>query len=395
MTRPGVLRRVAAVAVVSTTLSFGAVVTAVADTAIVVGGFGTPNPSQGYLDTVLGGTVAGPDWTRIGIAYPATGGPLLSGPGAATVGESVRQGADTTYQTIIATTGKMIVTGTSEGSAVVDAAQARLVDDPKAPAPDRITFVYTAPLQHHDPALATSFLWYLQGIPVPIVDFTPRPPVQDSQYNTVVLAGEYDWAADFPDRPWNLLAVANSVMAGWFPSTMSIHGATALADPDPAKYPVENVHTITNSKGATITTVVVPTARLPLMEPLREIGIPAPIVDAAEKIVRPVIDAGYSRNDARHPLIPHLPPVTTPILGDHAAPLPADDPGDMISNARRREQSASALSDHIAEKPATDTAPKQPKDGDQPDGTPPAAGPVADNDKEGSTAAASGHDSED
>jgi hypothetical protein len=315
-----------------------------ADTAIVVGGFGTPTPNQSYMDTVLGGTVSGPGWTRIGITYPATGGPLLSGPGSPTVGQSVSQGAETIYQTIIATHDRMIVTGTSEGSAVVDAAQARLVDDPNAPDPDQITFVYTAPLEHHDPALATSFLWYLQGIPIPFVDFTPRPPVQDSQYNTVVLAGEYDWAADFPDRPWNLVADLNAVMAGLYPSAMSIHGATALADPDPANYPADNVHSVTNSKGATITTILVPTKRLPLLEPLREMGIPSALVDVAEKFVRPIVDAGYSRNDSRHPLIPHLPPVTAPILGDHAAPLPSQDNAqsdaaedDTITAARKRE----------------------------------------------------------
>lgn len=306
--------------------------TAHAETAIVVGGFGTPTPDQWYLDNVLAGTVSGPGWTQIGITYPATGGPLLSGAGTATVGQSVAQGAGTTYDTIIGTHDTMIVTGTSEGSAVVDAVQARLVNDVHAPAPDQITFVYTAGLQHHDPALATSLLWYLQGIHIPIVDFTPQPPVQDSQYNTVVLVGEYDWAADFPDRPWNLVADLNAVMGGLYPSAMSIHGATTFADPDPADYPVSNVHTVTNSKDATITTILVPTQNLPLLDPLREMGVPSQVVDALDDVVRPVIDAGYSRNDAQHPLIPHLPPVTQPILGDHAAPLPTSNAADVAEN---------------------------------------------------------------
>ena len=391
-----VYRKVASVAVVIATSVLSAtlspVVPAGADTAIVVGGFGTPNPSESYMDSVLGGAVSGADWTRIGIAYPATGGPLLSGPGSPTVGESVSQGADTAYQTIIGTHGRMIVTGTSEGSAVVDGAQARLVGDPKAPDPKLITFVYTAPLQHHDAALATSFLWYLQGIPIPIVAFTPQPPVQDSQYDTVVLAGEYDWAADFPDRPWNLPAVVNSVMAGLYPSAMSIHGATALADPDPAKYPVENVHSVTNSKGATITTILVPTKRLPLLEPWREMGIPSSLVDAAEEVVRPIVDAGYSRNDSRHPLVPHLPPVTAPILGDHAAPLPSQssaesDPAgdDTIDAARKRdaasinavkqanrtdETGSSTVSDLSGRKSAAGNTPKRQEDAEHLDGDP-------------------------
>ncbi len=366
MAATGVCRRVVAIAAASTAVVLSVIASPVvtADTAIVVGGFGTPTPGQWYLDHVLAGTVSGPGWTRIGITYPATGGPLLSGPGTATVGQSVSQGAETTYQTIIDTDDNMIVTGTSEGSAVVDAAQARLVNDPKAPAPNRITFVYTAPLQHHDPKLATSFLWYLQGIHIPIVDFTPRPPVQDSQYNTVVLAGEYDWAADFPDRPWNLLADLNSFMAGLYPSAMSIHGATTFADPDPAKYPAENVRTVTNTKGATITTIVVPTHKLPLLDPWREMGIAAPLVDAAEALVRPIVDAGYSRNDARHPLIPHLPPVTRPILGDNAAPLPKEngthsalaDDADDITKAAAQDRDLPASSTATAARQVSATS---------------------------------------
>lgn len=98
------------------------------------------------------------------------------------------------------------------------------------------------------------------------------------------------------------------------------------------------MHIRTNSKGATITSILVPTARLPVLEPLRDMGIPDPVVDVADKLVRPVVDAGYSRNDARHPLLPRLPPVTKPILGDHAAPLDSD----VIDLARQRDESAAS-----------------------------------------------------
>ena len=48
------------------------------------------------------------------------------------------------------------------------------------------------------------------GLLLPILDYTTRS-VPDSQYDIVVLKQEYDGIADFPDRPWNLLADANAL----------------------------------------------------------------------------------------------------------------------------------------------------------------------------------------
>ena len=60
-----------------------------------------------------------------------------------------------------------------------------------------------------------------------------------------------------------------------------------------------------NSKNATVTTYLVPTEELPLTLPLRFIAPPA-VVDRIDDIVRPIVDAGYSRNDDAGDTRPYL-----------------------------------------------------------------------------------------
>lgn len=52
----------------------------------------------------------------------------------------------------------------------------------------------------------------------------------------------------------------------------------------------------TNSRNATTTVYLVPTNQLPLTMPLRQLDIPDPLVDRIDTVLRPVIDAGYSRD---------------------------------------------------------------------------------------------------
>jgi PE-PPE domain len=84
-------------------------------------------------------------------------------------------------------------------------------------------------------------------------------------------------------------------MAPMFPLSLSVHGQTAFADL--SIVPPENVSTTTNSRGASVTTLLVPTRNLPLWQPLRDIGVDSRIVDLLDQVTRPIVDAGYSRND--------------------------------------------------------------------------------------------------
>ena len=100
---------------------------------------------------------------------------------------------------------------------------------------------------------------------------------------------EYDAAADIPDDLTNVLAVVNTVLLGGPYVHADYHSV------DLSTVPPENILEETNSLGGKTTTYFVPTRTLPLLEPLRDIGVPDELVDVVEKPVRAVVDSAYDR----------------------------------------------------------------------------------------------------
>ena len=108
---------------------------------------------------------------------------------------------------------------------------------------------------------------------------------------TTTIAGrEYDVTADFPDRPWNLLALANGILG--FDYT---HGASSLSSP--SEVPPQNVRVTTNAKGGTTTTYLWPSPVLPMLRPLTGV-LPESVIDGVNSVLKPIVDRAYSRNDA-------------------------------------------------------------------------------------------------
>lgn len=227
-----------------------------------------------------------PDSTPVVVDYPAT----VYGGGS--IGKHIAAGATIVDTAIKAAAGPVIVAGQSEGCVVVDLEAARLQTDPNAPAADQVTFSVFG-----DPMRGFLNTLFKDGTRIPIVGLTVASPVE-SRYNTIVVTGEYDLWGDFPDRPWNMLALANAMMGSTF-----VHARASFS---PSDIPPENVSVSINSLGGTTTSYLVPTKNLPLTEPLRLIGVPAKIVDALDNALRPRIDAGYSRNDAPGSKRPYL-----------------------------------------------------------------------------------------
>jgi hypothetical protein len=224
----------------------------------------------------------------INVSYPAQLYPFTDGD---YLGDSVAAGVNNLLELLAAnhTAGEhMVLWGISQGALVLDAAVGALAAGPHAPAPGDLTVVRVA-----DPAAATTgllnFLPDLVFSRILHFDSSVRATAENSPYDAIVITNQYDGFADFPDRPWNLLAVANS-LAG----LVYRHGQTATADL--AGVPAQNITSTVNSRGATTTTYVVPSPFLPLTQPLRDGGVlPDAVVDDLDEILRPIIDAGYSR----------------------------------------------------------------------------------------------------
>src|ERR1700754_2644108 len=184
--------------------------------------------------------------------------------------------------------GPIVIGGFSQGAIAVALEKQRIMALPpeQRPAADQLTFVTIG-----DPTNPRGILHWLPGR-VPVIGVSPVD-LPDTPYDTVIVNREYDGWADFPDRPWNVVSTANAVMG-----IVYVHGRYLELGPiDLDAVPAENVTETTNSAGGKTTTYLVPTDKLPLIQPLRDLHVPEPIVAAIERPLKQIVDAGYARND--------------------------------------------------------------------------------------------------
>jgi hypothetical protein len=227
--------------------------------------------------------------TQTIVDYPRTAGPLY-GPNAPDVDGTTAIGSDRLLQTLRTTRAPSVVAGLSLGSVAADDAQRVLDTDPGRPPADAITFIVAGDPSRVTPLSSAIGGFLPAGFHVPVLGWTVTRPTEESIYDTVAVVGEYDLVADFPDRPWNLLADINGVF-GFFYG----HGAASLSTPNDV--PPQNIAVTTNSMGATTTTYLVPSPVLPMLKPLNGI-VPPKVIGAVTKVLKPIVDKGYSRNDA-------------------------------------------------------------------------------------------------
>jgi hypothetical protein len=244
---------------------------------------------------------------RLEDSFPGLG---VDGP---SVGESVDEGTPNVIDAI-REGGPGTAIGLSEGAMVLNDVQAKLAYDPAAPPPDQLSFAtYGDPVARH--AFGESFLTQMfpVGSVVPSLDYRIPPPVE-SQYDTYQFVSAYDSIADWPDRSDNWLSVANAIVG-------LATGHTAVAFTKPSMVPPQNIRTTVNSRGAKTTTFLIPEEHLPLVLPFKYLGVPDGTLNQLDAVLKPYVDAGYSRNDD---------PLTAPIEVD---PVNGYDPAAVTAPA--------------------------------------------------------------
>lgn len=203
---------------------------------------------------------------------------------------SISVGADLLQQAWASTPGAKITVGISQGGLVIAEVKRRLMALPEdqRPGPDELTFFCVG-----DPSnpLGGMFRALEVGYELPILGVTVKL-TPDTPWDTVYITREYDGFADFPDRVGNLVAVANALLG-----IIYVHARVDYADVDLTTVPGSDVTRTINSLGATITTYLVRTESLPLVQPLRDLGLNEDFVAKLEARLKPIVDAGYSRND--------------------------------------------------------------------------------------------------
>lgn len=299
------------VAALSTALAAGLIIAAPVSAvpAFTVSGTRTFHPPP-YPEQLLPGYFTGDTVTNI--VYPAA----LFG-----MDVSVAVAAAGIEQAVAHTPGPMVIGGFSQGAIAVTYAMRALMALPadERPAADRLTFVTVG-----DPTAPGGILRFIDAI-IPVIELTPVA-MPDTPYNTVVVNGEYDGWGDFPDRPWNIVSLANALLG-----TLYVHGGYEViaGGLDLSAVPAANIGTTVNALGGTTTTYLIPTPKLPLLQPLRDIGVPEEFVASLEAPLRAIVDAGYARNDPP----PGSPAAAEPVNTPQRASAPSATPAQMRRGA--------------------------------------------------------------
>jgi len=198
----------------------------------------------------------------------------------------------------------LVIYGYSQGATIANMEKQKLAEQypDKSTAPD-IDFVLGGDPNLPNGGLEARF----PGLRIPILNWSFNgPEPTDTPFDTVVITRQYDFIADFPLYPLNLIADLNA-MLGFFYVHLNAFDVS-LADGEAST-------AITTTHGDT-TYYFFETQDLPLFGPLRTLGVPEPVIDVFEPFFREVVELGYDRSlPAWQPtparLIPRINPVTT------------------------------------------------------------------------------------
>ena len=214
----------------------------------------------------------------------------------------------------------LVINGYSQGATIANLEKQRLAEQYPAgtKAPD-IDFVLIA-----DPNLPNGgLLARFSGLYLPIFDFSFNGAAPtDTPFDTVEITRQYDFVADFPLYPLNVISLLNAVLGAPY---VHLHPSDVSLPADPTKSPAyRGTHGDTDY-------YFFETQDLPLFGPLRTLGVPEPVIDVVEPFFKVIVDLGYDRSippweptPAR--LIPTLNPAT--VAGDLVDAI-----GEGITNA--------------------------------------------------------------
>ena len=153
------------------------------------------------------------------------------------------------------------------------------------------------------------FLERFAGLVIPAApgfDFNGAEPT-DAGITTIDIANQYDAVADFPQYPINVVADVNSLLG--FIYAHAGYGDGPLPEPIPAIWPASDPLSgpyadeyvlgsteIVKQVDGDTTFYFIPTTDLPLLDPLRSLGVPEPVLNIFQPALQVIVEAGYDRS---------------------------------------------------------------------------------------------------
>jgi hypothetical protein len=298
--------------------------------ALMMGGTFMPTPSQRWQDAIISDYIdpaTGRNYTPVLVPTPASGASTSLPIGLANLqAEMARQPAGQPY----------LVSGYSQSAQIAVNEKVELAQSGQ-PIPDVTFFLLGSGNRPNG-----GFLERFEGLVIPGMpglDFNGAEPTE-AGIPTIDVAAQYDANADFPQFPINVVADLNALLGFIY-----IHGGYGdgpLPQPFPAVWPpsqpltgpyvdeyVPGATDIVKQVTGDTTFYFIPTAELPLLSPLRTLGVPESWLDIVQPALRVIVEAGYDRSvpfgePTPAQLIPTLDPATFGIQFTQAVVQGAD-----------------------------------------------------------------------
>lgn len=284
--------------------------------ALMMGGTATPTPSEFWQDTIIADYIV-----------PATGqnyAPVLVPTPESAANTSIPVGL-ANLQALMdqQPAGQpFLVEGYSQSAQIAIDEKLELIESGNPP-PD-VTFLLLGSGNRPD----GGFLERFAGLVIPGAtgfDFNGAEPT-DAGITTVDIANQYDAVADFPQYPINGVADINALLgfiyqhAGYgdgplpYPVPAIWPPSDPLSGPYVDEYVLGSTDVVRQVDGDT-TFYFFPTTDLPLLDPLRSLGVPEPVLNIFQPALQVIVEAGYDRSipfgdPTAAELIPTLDPMT-------------------------------------------------------------------------------------
>jgi len=308
--------------------------------ALIMGASGVPTPDDFYVESVKNQFIAPthpgqhieyvkvttPEglWPLAGLGRLTSllglGSPEIFGPGGPawdmpwwqltglfdlTLDQSILQGV-TDLEAAMAAYGNddLVIFGYSQSAVIANRVKLKLAEQYPAgtEAPD-IDFVFFGDENLPNGGLFARF----PGLYIPILDWSFNGPAPtDTQFHTVEITRQYDFFADFPLYPLNVIADLNAVLGLPY---VHLYPFDVSLPADPTTSPAyRGTHGDTSY-------YFFESQDLPLFGPLRTLGVPESVIDVVEPFFKVLVDLGYDRSIAPWEptparLIPPLDPAT-------------------------------------------------------------------------------------
>jgi PE-PPE domain len=270
------------------------------NTAFVIGGSGTPIPDQSFVDTVEQLFLAPngyADYAPQALATPEGNSPLYTPVQSLTLDESEAQGVQILNNAILSQTengNNVVVYGDSQSSTISSMEMANLLTLPESEQPglDQLAFVLTGDPNNPAGGLFERF----DGLTIPSLGITFNGATPDV-YPTDIFTQEYDGFADFPQYPIDPLSDLNALLGVYFVhgtyENLTLQQVTPVADGgDAIPLPTDPAF------GTETTYYLIPTADLPLLDPVRDIPIIGnPLADLLQPDLTVLVNIGYGNPD--------------------------------------------------------------------------------------------------